>query len=410
MLPVVEFPQMVRDYAPYFQELFNSRQFKHFREYLTGLITCENITITGMNERFLDRNDQSALNKFLTTAKWDEVELNKLRLELLQQFHETRWSEKGVICIDDVIVHKTGVHIYGVSKLYDHSEGKFVNGQQLVTTHYVDRKTQYPIEYRQYHRKDTPEAMEKGFRTKIELAMELVDDAEARGIPAEVYLADNWFLCKDLTSKIKSYKKHWIFAVKSNRIINVENRNISISDYAKQLPPEAYKIIEIEDKKYRVFSKVVKLSEIGKVRIVISYDLEKPEADPFFLATDCLTWEAKKILNTYGMRWGVETFYRDSKQHLGLEDCQLRNERGIKRHWYLVFLAYTLLRLDVARSRFSRWVSSDFRTIGAKCRDACKGLVQSLVMWCIKMLSSGTKKGKEIEQRKIHQLLNVLLT
>jgi len=110
VLPVVEYPQMVREYAPYFQELFNERQYKHFREYLTGLITCENITITGMNERFVDRNDQSALNKFLTNAQWDEVELNRLRLELLQQFPETKWQEKGVICIDDVIVHKRGVH------------------------------------------------------------------------------------------------------------------------------------------------------------------------------------------------------------------------------------------------------------------------------------------------------------
>ncbi|MEM2990715.1 MAG: hypothetical protein QXQ02_05980 [Halobacteria archaeon] len=74
MLPVVEYPQMVRKYAPYFQELFSSQQFKHFREYLTGLITCENITIAAMNERFVDRNDQSALNKFLTPAKWDEME------------------------------------------------------------------------------------------------------------------------------------------------------------------------------------------------------------------------------------------------------------------------------------------------------------------------------------------------
>ncbi|MFH0822036.1 MAG: hypothetical protein V2B18_04745, partial [Pseudomonadota bacterium] len=32
-----------------------------------------------------------------------------------------------------------------------------------------------------------------------------------------------------------------------------------------------------------------------------------------------------------------------SKQNLGLEDYQLRNLWGIKRHWYLIFLAYSLL-------------------------------------------------------------------
>lgn len=64
----------------------------------------------------MDRDDQSALNKFLL-AKRDEMELNKLRLELLQQFPQDQVAEKGAICIDDVIAHKTGVHIHGVSKL-----------------------------------------------------------------------------------------------------------------------------------------------------------------------------------------------------------------------------------------------------------------------------------------------------
>jgi SRSO17 transposase len=33
------------------------------------------------------------------------------------------------------------------------------------------------------------------------------------------------------------------------------------------------------------------------------------------------------------MRWTIETYFRDAKQHLGLSDYQVRGLKGIKSHW-----------------------------------------------------------------------------
>ena len=82
---------------------------------------------------------------------------------------------------------------------------------------------------------------------------------------------------------------------------------------------------------------------MGKVRILISYDKEDFSGDPVYFATDQIRWEATRILKTYSNRAKIEAFFRDTKQNLGLEDYQLRDLRGIKRHWYLIFLAYSLL-------------------------------------------------------------------
>ena len=65
-------------------------------------------------------------------------------------------------------------------------------------------------------------------------------------------------------------------------------------------------------------------------------------------------WEAKRILMTYLDRWPTETFNEDTKGNLGFEEYQLRRLQGIKRHWYLSFVAYTLLG-DQAHPGHSRW-------------------------------------------------------
>jgi len=82
MLPIVRFPRIVAEQAPWFDPVFaTDEQRKHFREYVTGLIAGDEATVTAINNLFLERNDQSALNKFLTQAEWDELDLNRRWVE-----------------------------------------------------------------------------------------------------------------------------------------------------------------------------------------------------------------------------------------------------------------------------------------------------------------------------------------
>jgi hypothetical protein len=50
------------------------------------------------------------------------------------------------------------------------------------------------------------------------------------------------------------------------------------------------------------------------------------------------------------MRWRIEMFFKDTKQDLGFGDCELRQAAGAGRHWHLLMLAYSLLKLDAAHS------------------------------------------------------------
>ena len=83
MLPILEFPSVVTRYADCFDRFFhNSQQQQHFREYVSGLILADQATVDAINSLFVESNDQSALNKFLTQAAWDEQALNARRVSI----------------------------------------------------------------------------------------------------------------------------------------------------------------------------------------------------------------------------------------------------------------------------------------------------------------------------------------
>lgn len=383
MIPIVKHPRVVQAYAPFFKALFSQPQYQNFQKFLTGIIVGTNHTVTGINNRFVDRNDQSSLNRFLTTSPWLEDQVNHLRLNLLQG-QGMEWRESGCISIDDVLIEKTGTKIVGVGKLFDHCTGRYVTAQQLVTSHYVDSEKHYPLHFLQYVPRESREVNQYGFQSKIDLACQLVDDAIQRGVPARVFLFDSWYLCTQLTSHIESYGREWVAAVKSNRKIMIKGRYLQIQEFAATLPTDSFRKIDLGQKTYQIFTKSVHMSRVGKVRIMIAY--EEGTDTPLYLATNVLYWEEKKILEVYSRRWSIETFYRDAKQHLGLGDCQLRRPVGIRRYWHLVFLAYSLLKLDVTQSKIGRWIDTNLGTIGERCRNACKDLVQSLVEWVYKKI------------------------
>ena len=123
MPAIVEFPQVVREAMDEFHDLFSCEpQRQHFAEYLTGLMVAANKTVTGINSEFVETTDQSCLNRFLMEVAWDEEALNERRLELLQRDPTTRYSNQGVIALDDTLIDHDGEFIKDVGWFWDHAE------------------------------------------------------------------------------------------------------------------------------------------------------------------------------------------------------------------------------------------------------------------------------------------------
>ncbi|MFP9193996.1 transposase, partial [Natrialbaceae archaeon A-CW1-1] len=179
MLPVTSFLSCTEPIDQL--ECFSTRQKHHAKTYVTGLVAASNKTVQGISTHVLPAKSERALNKFLTEYDWDEDQLNRERLALLQQTNDTKWSSGGVVIIDDTFTHKTGEQIPNAGKFYDHTIRGYIWGQNLVYALYADEKTTYPLGFRLY---------EKDAQRRVELAIELVDELIEIGVPADTYLFD----------------------------------------------------------------------------------------------------------------------------------------------------------------------------------------------------------------------------
>jgi DDE superfamily endonuclease len=120
---IIEFPQVVQDAVKQFGDQFaNEPQRRHFAEYLTGLMIAERKSVLGINREFAQTTDQSCLNKFLTEVDWDAEALNQRRLDWLQRDSSTRYTDRGVIPIDNVLIDHDGKFIKDAGWFWDHAD------------------------------------------------------------------------------------------------------------------------------------------------------------------------------------------------------------------------------------------------------------------------------------------------
>ena len=161
MPAVIQYPTVVQQALDRFGDHFqNEPERRHFAEYLTGLLIARKKNVSAMNREFAFTTDQSCLNRFITGVDWDEESLNADRLEWLQQDPKTRYSQSGVIAIDNVLIDHSGKHIEDVGYFWDHSESRSKIAHDYLIANYVcNSGKQYPLEFYRFVKKD--ECLEK---------------------------------------------------------------------------------------------------------------------------------------------------------------------------------------------------------------------------------------------------------
>lgn len=393
MIPITAHPTIVGRYAPSFSEHFNNAAFEHFKTYLTGLITSKRINVSSIAKRVISGKDQSSLNRFLTQSPWDREEVNDERIEIIKNDPRLRPHQSGFGIIDDTLTHKNGRKMEAVGKFFDHSSHQYTLGHNLVNSLYADDRKRWPINHRLYLKEEYCREHQLQFKTKNDLACELIDDAYEKNLNIPIWLFDSWYLNKQVVDKVEEHDADWISEIKINRIILRPCGKVSLIKYLREdISKESYKKVKLGGKTRYYFTKAVVLKSLGgrKIRILALFDKEDLSDNPKILATNKLNWTSpKKIYESYSHRWSLETFYRDSKQNLGLESYQLRSIEGIQRHWCLVELAYTLLIISRINCTVLEKVSNQMSSLGKAAEKASQEILRSFVYWIHKQLEDG---------------------
>lgn len=263
MIPLTKSLPLVQSYGEAFRSVLTEEEFKQFLRYLSGLITGVNKTVEGINRLFfLDLQDQSTLNRFLSASAFDVQALNRVRLEWLQQCASIRFQNqpgfKGVLVLDDTLLTHYGKHFEKAAVLYDHVNKNYTWAHCLVNFHYSDDRTDYPVDFRlwepadldqieraltdigcslsphqlrnkeqdpkawrtyllrKYNKKriKPPEGktLEVVYKTKVDYALEMIDAFFAQYPEVDLPVAfDNWYTCAALCKHLdKVHQKAYV--------------------------------------------------------------------------------------------------------------------------------------------------------------------------------------------------------
>lgn len=393
---IVEFPRVVQDALAQYGDIFaNVCQRQHFAEYLTGLMVAERKTVLGINSEFAQTTDQSCLNRFLTDAEWDAQALNQRRLDELQKDPATRYSDQGVIAIDNTLIDRDGLYIPDAGWYWDHAEERHKIAQDYVFANYVCASGKhYPLEYRLFRKQELCEAMKEPFRNHTKLCCELIDWVCERQIPGD-FVFDSYFTNAEILNHIHGKtdrlgrSRGYVGDLKSNRNLVWKGKTVKANELAAMIAVSDRKEMRFDDKRQWYFTVTVWIPGVKhKVRILILWRDRNDDQPCKILVTNRTTWEASRIVRVYRHRWtGTETFHRDGKQQLGLGDCQLRDFQGQTRHMYLVMLAYSLLMSQLRQSRASEWALHRLTTIGEACRAMLRENLRTTLAWVIEQVT-----------------------
>jgi hypothetical protein len=454
-LPIVAPAPVVANHAAVFRDLFeNQCQFRHFQHYLTGLIVLPNKSVANIARCLFESADKTNLSRFFSEAPWREEAVNRRRIRyMLQQTKaHRRRRHDSLVVIDDTLCEHVGSLFDYVDRHYNHGHGTYPLAHNPVTSFYVSGPVHFPLGLRLYRRYEEltqweaavakhfpnvqiptdrtgrnrlhqqvdpmllqdPEfrARHEQFRTKIALAVELVEEAIRCKVPFGVVVFDAWYLAEDLVRLLARRRKDWISLLKRNRrletasfhlrdangwALKLPGPHLAVEALVPLIPANAYRPVKVSAHTYGCFTLAVRIPGLGKVRIVVSFENEQLTGRSVVLVTNRVDWSAAKIIGLYLQRWPTETFYQDSKGQLGFNAYRMRSAEAIGKHWCLVFVAYSLLHLTCLPAVPDR-TQGLIQTMGDACRQQGRALLQRLLIFIHDRLSHGARVEQVFDQ------------
>ena len=343
-------PRRLKHLFSKFKSNFSKPQFENFCRTELGLIVAgkKEHDIKSVNELFIDRKNQSSLNRFITDPKWNiKAVANQAKTMLLSEANlDTSFEYK---IIDDTVCRKYSQNTQMVC--YNHSSTMgTVLSHDYVTSLYVNNALAVPDGLKLYG--NQKKCQEKGieFKTRLQLACDIIDEHKALA-KKTIWLWDSWFTCQEMASKCKAYGYSWVGEIKSNRIVFYENKRYRLDEFFDKIRLEGgFFDVVANGELYQAFKADVFMPKMGYFSIVM--DVKVGTKDVHFLCTDLIGCSVEEILGHGLERHKIEDFYKGAKA-LGFGEYRFRASEAALIHAHLVTLAYTLL--DVLRRRLRRY-------------------------------------------------------
>lgn len=310
---------------------------------------------------------------FLRDAPWSD---RAVRLEAARYVTDAmqNWDPVSVWIIDDTGFLKQGTHSVGVQRQYTGSAGKVANCQIGVSLCVANRMAHVPIDFELYLPRswldDKPRCEaarippEREFKTKPELALDMITRAVQDGIPGDIVLADSAYGTS--TTFRQGMRDHGLdFAVAITATTKVWLLNaqeqwnglpVGVQQLGIQLGPNAFRRVTWRDgtrgklASRFAFRRVkvahddgTELDDREPLWLIIEWPNDEAKPTKFALTTLPRRMSKKRIIRILKERWRTEAAYEELKGELGLDHFEGRSFSGWHHHVSVVICCYAFI-------------------------------------------------------------------
>lgn len=344
----VETPMFIAIFCLMFKQILTKPQRKHVGLFLTQRMvgSPKHQTISKIRKLFFNAPSTNASANFLNTPTTAWKMIKERRKEIISSKFK---SKKGAIIVDDTFCYKTGRKMIGVFENFCHLLKKEVLSHIVVTSVYKTPKISIGYDFKVY----IPKEIAEDFKSKYDLALEIIKDAFNRGLISRVYI-DSWYCQPEFLRKLKPMSLEFFGMFRIGRLkIKSKGESATLSQFVEKKIKEnsfIYRKLRGRKKTYKIryYREIVFVKHIGKVNLVISqkYDSKKKiYNEPRVYVTNVLSLNALGVIRTYLNRWDIEVFHKTIKQSYGFEDYQVIKAQARDAYFELAFLSDMLLHL-----------------------------------------------------------------
>lgn len=379
--------QRLRDFLDGIGDILGTPQRReNFARYALGLIgdgdrkSMEPIAArAGASVAHMDAAHQRLLH-FITDSTWDdhEVRLAAARYALAPM---TRTALPWAWIVDDTGFLKQGKHSVGVQRQYTGSAGKITNCQIGVSLSIATPQDHIPIDFELYlpecwandpvRRAEGKIPDDVGFKTKPQLALDMLRRAVRADLPRGTVLADEGYgnssefrtgcrkLGLDFAVSVSATTRVWIVDALGRRRGDALPARDLAARFAADNAFRRYTWREGTSEPLSArfaFVRVVPAADDGReprrrdrVWLVCEWRDDDDEPCHFHLAT-YKRMPFVQLVHLIKERWRTERVYQDLKGELGLDHFEGRRFRGWHHHVSVALCCFAFLAAERARA------------------------------------------------------------
>jgi SRSO17 transposase len=315
---------------------------------------------------------------FLVDSPWDDHAVRRTAAKYAVNAMGKREPMTSWV-IDDTGFMKQGKHSVGVQRQYTGTVGKVANCQLGVSLTLTTATEHVPVDFDLYlpkswmedsaRRKEAKIPGTLEFRTKPEIALDMIRRAVADGLPKGVVLGDTAYgRCGRFREALRYLDLDYGLAIDSTTSVWLADRYGEPMDDAVQVQHLAQRIAEVRGGFRKTtwrqgtkrplsarfaFRRVITAHDDGwqpnqreVVWLVMEWEHGNAAPSKYHLVTLPASTSRKQLVRCLKQRWRTERVYEDLKGELGLDHYEGRSYPGWQHHVSAVLACYAFLIAD----------------------------------------------------------------